>query len=194
MNPVEHYLNGMHDRLEKDRFYVRRDVELPGGSYAWLAAARVHFSWNGLHLISQHIFARYSYEPTVEEMQRFYEAGLEYAQQHNQVPLLRGMNFGYMIIPCLIMEHEELVVDPLAPPIPTVESSKRTRLSIMQYVAGPPRPHFAITELPVLYGLYSDKAHYYQGGRLGSTWLHPMARKLVTRYIEYRTDSNSYSP
>src|SRR5687767_1970701 len=100
MDDFPKLLSTANGRLSSAGFRVGSNVELSDGSTADLGASRTTFSWKGLVVISQHLLLRRASSCSVPELQAFFEAGFHYGKSANRVPLFRGLQFGYMIIPC----------------------------------------------------------------------------------------------
>jgi len=123
-------------------FRIARGVTLPGGTPVDLAASRTKFSWKGLVILSQHLLLRHAPSATASDFQAFFDDGFLYAKRVNGVPLLRGMQFGYIIIPFI-------AVDTVTPEIITFATSL-------------PRRHFSLFEFPFLYDLSTGQTYSYQ--------------------------------
>ena len=140
-----------------NRYKIREDNDT-------LIASRTYFSWKGLVVLSQHIIIKYSENPTISEFGNFFDYGFKKAKSINKVPLFRGFQFGYMIIPCIMTEHisEEVV--------------KHVTLNY--------RNHFALHEFPVLYNLSDDKVYYYEKTPLWGAFFFSDLRDVVDKYIK----------
>lgn len=147
------------------KYRVSLSVDLPDGSTADLTASRTYFTWKGLCILSQHLFITRMDNAQVDDMKKLFETGFDFGKGINRVPLLRGMQFGYMIVPI----------------IATSNPSK----ALLEYAVSQPRKHWAIFEFPVVLDLESGEAHYFRqkfvwwGGFYFSD-----IRKVVSRYIE----------
>ena len=179
------YLNGVKHQLIGDKFHVRQDITLPDNAPCQMAASKLYFTWKGPLLISQHVFFRHVANPTIQDVKQLFESGLQFAKRNNRVPLLLGMNFGYMIINCIISEQETETSIPVLPPIPEPNNTINTHLpSLLQYVVRAPKAHFCVVEFPVLYSLPSQNAHYFRSNTTWGAWMYPIARNIVGTYIE----------
>src|SRR5437016_2876516 len=100
-----HFLSEATANLKGYGLRVTHDVQLPDGPIAALFASRTYFSWKGLVILSQHVaVCDYSdRKATVSDAQALFEASFRRAKKVNWVPLLRGMQFGYMVVPCLVV-------------------------------------------------------------------------------------------
>ncbi len=129
------------EKLTENGFRVVRDASLPDNGFADLAASRNHFSWKGLVLLSQHLLIKRTESATVASMKAFYEQAFRYGKQVDRVPLCRGMQFGFMIIPCLVTEKAEQ--------------------ALIDYVTARPPKRFAVFEFPVVHELSSGNSYFY---------------------------------
>ena len=158
------YLDSVERRMEGTKFKVSRDVALSDGSAVGLTARRNVFLWKGLSLLSQHIFVVYRAAPTVADFQSLFQSGLEHAKKVNKVPLLRGMQFGYMIIPC-------------------VAGATRDGGAV-GYVNGQPRKHWSVYEFPVAVDLGSGETDYFKGRSAWGALFFSNLRALAADYLE----------
>lgn len=145
---------------------VAHNVVMPNGPTAVLFASRTYFSWKGLSIISQHaaICDCGNRKVTPLEMQATFEAAFRQAKQVNRVPLLRGMQFGYMVIPCLI-----------------VGSADR---QLIDYVEGAPRKHWSLFEFPVVIDRSTGRAHFFRKTATWGGFLFSEMRDFVETCIE----------
>ena len=106
------YLSALSTRMRDYGLRVAHQVELPGGPVADLFGSRTYFSWKGLVLISQHVAVRdyADARPTVADAKALFDAGFRQAKKVNRVPLLRGMQFGYIVITCLVVADRKSIV------------------------------------------------------------------------------------
>ena len=92
--------------------------------------------------MSQHLFVRRADSASQADVEALFDAGFRYAKQVNRIPLLRGMQFGYTVIPCLVVNHAD-------------EGLRR-------YAETRPRKHFSLFEFPVIVDLGSGTTHFYR--------------------------------
>ena len=142
MHTYHDLLSTVERNVSSSRFRVSRDVSLPDGATADLAASRTTFSWKGFVIISQHLLLRHLPTATVADFHALFDSGFLYAKRVNRVPLLRGLQFGYMVVPCI-------AADSATPDLIAFASSR-------------PRKHWCIFEFPVLYDLSTGQTHYFQ--------------------------------
>jgi hypothetical protein len=142
VDPTE-FLAAVEDCLRGLKQSVSRDVELPEGPLAHLVGSRTYFCWNGFIIISQHLVLRRVETASRADAERLFAAGFRYAKRVNRVPLLRGMQFAYTVLPCLVVDGAEE--------------------DLIRYVEGTPRKHWALSEFPVVVDLSTRNVHYHQG-------------------------------
>src|ERR1039458_2781142 len=92
------YLSSMSTNMRDFGLRVSRQVQLPHGPEVDLFGSRTYFSWKGLVILSQHVAVRdyAGAAATPADAKALFEAGFRQAKKVNRVPLLRGMQFGYM--------------------------------------------------------------------------------------------------
>jgi hypothetical protein len=144
MDDATQALTRMATNLAIARFKVLRDVMLPDGSIADLVASRTLLSWKGLTVLSQHVFVRSVDSASHDHLKALFESGFRFGKKTNRLPLLRGMQFGYMIIPVILTR---------GPDSRLIESAIQR-----------PAKHWALFEFPVVVDLASRRAAFYQGG------------------------------
>jgi hypothetical protein len=163
MDTYHHLLATVDRNLGSSQFRVSHDVLLPDGSTADLAASRTTFSWKGLVIISQHLLLRHLSSATAADFYALFDSGFLYAKRVNRVPLLRGMQFAYMIVPCI-------AIDSVTPDLALFASSR-------------PRKHWAIFEFPVLYDLSTGQAHYFHETAMWGAFFFSDLRSLTQSTI-----------
>ena len=158
------FLDSVEQRMHGTKFKVSRDVALPDGTPVSLAARRDVFLWKGLVVLSQHILVTHKTAPTVADFQSLFRSGFEYAKKVNRVPLLRGLQFGYMVIPCIAAPSMNGVV--------------------VAHVTGQPDKHWSLYEFPVAVDLGSGETHYFRGRSLWGALFFSNLRALASDYLE----------
>jgi len=140
---------------------VSSQVQLPDGPVADLFGSRTYFSWKGLAILSQHVAVRdyAGAAATPADAQALFEAGFRQAKKVNRVPLLRGMQFGYMVIVCLV-----------------VETADR---ALLEYAESRPTRHFSLFEFPVVVDRSTGRTHYYNHTAMWGAFYFSDMRKLA---------------
>ncbi|MDY3555564.1 hypothetical protein R5W24_004707 [Gemmata sp. JC717] len=144
---------------------VSRRVELPDGPVADLFGSRTYFSWKGFVILSQHV-AVCDYgdrTATPADAQALFAAAFRRAKKVNRVPLLRGMQFGYMVIPCLIVQSADD--------------------ALVEYAESRPRKHWSLFEFPVVVDRSSGRTHCYTETAMWGAFFFSDMRALVRRCI-----------
>ena len=141
MNTYNDLLRTTERNLSASRFRISRDISLANGMTCDLAASRMSFSWKGLVILSQHLLLRHAPTATPADFYAFFDDGFRYAKRANRLPLFRGLQFGYMVVPFI-------AVDAATPELITFVSSR-------------PRRHWALFEFPVLHDLSTGRTHYF---------------------------------
>ncbi len=153
----------IHDRLSKSRFRISHDVTLSDGRISQMVASRTSFSWKGFVILSQHLVFLKMENPTVAELSQLSEVSFNLAKQRNWVPLLRGLQFGYMIIPVVIADT---ITD-----------------EVKEYVTSQPPKKWALFEFPVVCDANSEATYYFNGTPLAGCLYFSDLRNIVTKYI-----------
>jgi hypothetical protein len=174
MHTFHNLLSTAERNLSSSRFRVSRAVALPNGTTADLAASRTTFSWKGLVIISQHLLLRHTPTVTVADFHALFDEGFLHAKRVNRVPLLRGMQFGYMVIPCI-------AVDAATPDLIAFASSR-------------PRKHWCIFEFPVLHDLSTGQTHYYHETAMWGALFFSDLRSLTQSQHCYHMIPSSQTP
>ena len=151
-------------RLSDSKYRVSRDVQLPYDGTAEIVASRAYLSWKGLVIQSQHIIVRTMDSPTVADIKNLFESGFRIGKKRNRPPLIRGLQFGYMIIPVVIAH---VVTDQLR-----------------QYVSEQPPKRWSLMEFPVLCDAKSNDTFYFKGTPIWNALFFSDLRNVVAKYIE----------
>ena len=154
----------IHRRLCDSGYRVSQDVPLPDGGTARIAASRAYLSWKGLVVQSQHIIVQTIERPTVTDLKNLFKFAFRIGKQRNRVPLVRGLQFGYMIIPVVI----------------ATEISDEVR----HYVLQQPPKRFCILEFPVVCEAQSDNTYYFTETPLWGGFFFSDLRNVVAQHIE----------
>jgi hypothetical protein len=150
-------------RLSEGGYEVSREVALPDGPVAKVAASRTYFSWKGLVILSQHIVVRQLDNARAQDIQELFEARIRFGKHANRIPLLGGMQFGYMIIPIIVG------TDPDS--------------ALVQYVSASPRKHWSLFEYPVLVDSRNCQTIHFQGTAVWGAFFFSDMRRVVEEYI-----------
>ena len=150
--------------LKNGPFKVSRNVDLPDGNRADITASRTYFSWKGLVILSQHVVVRHLDNATRDDAKALFDSGFRFGKKANRVPLLRGMQFGYMIIPVLVGE---------SPDSSLLEASSQR----------PPR-HWSLFEYPVVVDLSANQIICFKGTAVWGAFFFSDMRKVAETYIK----------
>ncbi|MDE3180605.1 MAG: hypothetical protein KGM47_13215 [Acidobacteriota bacterium] len=154
-------------------FGVRRSLTLPGCGRVDLAASRTRFSWKGILFFSEHILVQHIQHASAPDAGALFQAAFQYGKRRNRIPLPRGFQFGYVIIPVIISE------DPNS--------------ALVQLVAQSPPRHWALFEFPVVVDLSGSGITYFTGtqnwGRLYLSDIRLLVRGMVERAIARPQDA-----
>jgi hypothetical protein len=158
------FLEKVNTNLENDKHHVSTNTQLPDNSTVDLVASKTYFSWKGLVFVSQHLLVRYQDNPTLEDMQSFFKNGFTLGKKINKVPLLRGLQFGYIIIPII--------------------ATKNAGDALIKGVTDMPPKHWALFELPVIVDLATQQVHYFKGTAAWGAFFYSDMRNAVSTSIE----------
>jgi hypothetical protein len=156
-------IEGMARRLAEGGYKVAREVALPGGPVARLTASRTFFSWKGLVLFSQHIVVRTLDNARTQDIQELFDAGFRFGKHINKIPLLRGMQFGYMVIPVIVGADPDN--------------------GLLHYVSSTPRKHWSLFEYPVVVDSRSNNMFCFSGTAAWGAFFYSDLRRVVETYI-----------
>ena len=163
MHTFPDLLSKAERNLSSSRFRVSRGISLPNGTTVDLAASRTTFSWKGLVIISQHLLLRHAPTATVADFHALFEEGFLYGKRVNRVPLCRGLQFGYIVVPCI-------AVDAATP-------------ELIAFAWSRPRKHWCIFEFPVLHDLSTGQTHYYHETAMWGAFFFSDLRSLTQSTI-----------
>lgn len=145
---------------------VQHNVELPDGPTAQLFASRTSFSWKGFVLLSQYVaVCDFGDQDVIDrDAVLLYEAAFRKAKKVNRIPLPRGLQFGFMIIPCLIVD--------------------KANESLLQFARHAPRKHWSVFEFPIVVERRTGKVSYFKDTPLWGAFFFSDLRKLAEQCIE----------
>lgn len=151
-------------RLSDSAYRMSRDVQLPGAGTAQLVASRAYLSWKGLVILSQHIVVQTIDSPTVADIQSLFESGFRIGKKRNRVPLIRGLQFGYQIIPVVIAN---VVSDELR-----------------QHVSEQQPKRWCLMGFPVVCDATSNDTFYFKRTPMWGALFFSDLRNVVSKHIE----------
>lgn len=145
-------------------FKVSRNVGLADGKKADVAASRTYFSWKGLVVLSQHVVVRHIDNATRDDAKALFEAGFRFGKKANRVPLLRGLQFGYMVIPVIVGESPDA--------------------ALVQAVSQCPPKHWSLFEYPVVVDVSANRMISFSGIAVWGAFFFSDMREVVDTYIQ----------
>jgi hypothetical protein len=163
---AEMIVGGIGQRFHTGGYKVFQNVPLPNGPMAALTASRTYFSWKGLIIFSQHVIVRQMDNARLPDIQDLFEAGFRYGKQVNKVPLPRGFQFGYMIIPVIVGADAEV--------------------AMVQYACASPRKHWSLFEFPVFVDTRTGQTYCFSGTAAWGAFFYSDMRRLVHEFITPR--------
>ena len=163
MDPSDQWLEAIAKRLKEGGYRIERAARLRNGAQVDLVGSRTYFSWKGLVLLSEHVVVQKVENANVADFRTLFDTGFRFAKKRNWVPLLRGMQFGYIVIPVILTTK---VQDELA-----------------EYVCGFPRKHWSLFEFPVVVETSTGRAEYFRGAPLWGGLFFSDMRHVAERFI-----------
>ena len=157
------FLSAAYANMQDYGLHVSRQVQLPDGPLVDLFGSRTYFSWKGFVLISQHVAVRdyAGAAATPADAQALFDAGFRQAKKVNRVPLLRGMQFGFMIVTCLVVATADRAL------IEYAESRRPARWSLFEF--------------PVVVDRSTGRTHYYNKTAIWGAFYFSDMRRLAKR-------------
>ena len=164
------YLTSISTNMRDFGLRVSSQVQLPGGPVVDLFGSRTYFSWKGLVILSQHVAVRdyAGAAATPADAKALFEASFRQAKKVNRWPLLRGMQFGYMVLTCLV-----------------VETADR---ALIEYAESRPPRHWSLFEFPVVVDRSTGRTHYYNQTAIWGAVFFSDMRKVAERCFGAATD------
>lgn len=161
MTGVPNYLSSVSSRMRDFGLRVSSQVQLPDGPVADLFGSRTYFSWKGLVILSQHVAVRdyAGAAASPADAKALFDASFRQAKKVNRVPLVRGMQFGYMVVPCLV-----------------VETADR---ALIEHAESRPPKHWSLFEFPVVVDRSTGRTHYYNQTAIWGAAFFSDMRKLA---------------
>jgi hypothetical protein len=150
-------------RIDDGPFTVTRDVDLGDGATASLVASRTTFSWKGLAVLSQHLVIQHVARPTPADVQSLLRRSFAVARKRNSVPLLRGMQFGFMVVAILVADQVDQ--------------------EVLDLVSVAPPRRWGLFQLPVICEAATGNAHFYRGTPLWGGFFFSDLRAVIARYV-----------
>ncbi|MDH5655153.1 MAG: hypothetical protein OEZ34_04560 [Spirochaetia bacterium] len=159
------FIEKVKNNFQTGRLKVRENIELPGGISCDLAGEKTYFSFKGLVVLSRYFLIQKKDNVTVEDLKHLFDSGFTWAKRVNRVPLFRGLQFAYLVIPVIVSETT-----------PSQET--------LNYIESGARKHFSLFEFPVIIDLQAGKAHYLRKTQLWGAFYYSDMRKAVSKFIE----------
>ena len=152
-------------RLSDGGYRVERSVQLQDTTTADVTASRTYFSWKGLMILSQHILIKEVESADGSVFSSLFAAGFRFAKKRNRIPLLRGIQFGYMILPVIVTTNPQA--------------------DLVGYATTIPRRRWSLFEFPVVVNANTGRADYFRGTPLWGAFLFADMRAIVEKFIEH---------
>ena len=147
--------------LAQARYRIRTGEQLNAKPIRFVASK---IKWIPLAILSTHIVVLEKDQAKPQDIKELFDIGFRLAKRINRVPLLRGMQFAYAVIPLIV--------------------GKDPDSELLLYVASAPRPHWSLVEFPVVMDLTRHQVAFFEGYRNLGGLMWPIMQKIVTSYIE----------
>ena len=156
-------------RLAKARYRIRTGEELGARSICFVASKIKGFpAWIPIAMLSTHIVVLEKDKANPRDMQNLFDIGFGLAKRINKIPLLRGMQFGYAVIPIVV--------------------GKDPDSELLWYAASAPRRHWSLFEFPVVVDLTKYQVAFFEGFKTQGGLIWPILQDIVTKHIEPLVD------
>lgn len=151
-------------RLAKAHYRIRRGEQLDAQPVQFVASKTI-FIFTGLLLVSVNIVVLEQDEAKPYDIDNLSDIGFNLAKRMNRVPLLRGMQFGYVVMPMIVGKN------------PDSES-------LLYAASAPSRWRFGLIKFPIVVDLTRCQVAFFEGyAKLGGA-IWPSIQKIVTSHIE----------
>ena len=101
---------------------------------------------------------------SIDDIKKLFNDGFGAGKRINKIPLVRGLQFGYMIIPII--------------------AANNVGESLQKYVTDMPSKHWALFEFPVVIDLAGNQVHYFKKTPAWGAFFFSDMRNVVETYIE----------
>jgi len=151
--------------LSTARYRIRTGDELGVRSVGFVASKIKGFPARiPIGMLSTHVVALKKDNAGARDLQDVFDIGFSLAKRINRIPLARGMQFGYAVMPLIVGNA------------PDVEA--------LWYAANAPRAHWALFEFPVIVDIAMEKVTFFEGFRARGAIVWPILQELVISHIE----------
>lgn len=158
-------------QLEKARYRVRTGEELGARPIRFVASKIKGFpAWIPIAMLSTHIVVLEKDKANPQDIQNLFDIGFGLAKRINRIPLLRGMQFGYAVIPIVVGR------DPDA--------------ELLRYAAAAPRRHWALFEFPVVVDLTKYEVAFFEGLKTHGALIWPILQEIIIKHVEPLIDAS----
>lgn len=158
----------LSESLVKAHFRVRTGEQLGAQPVRFLASKTI-FVFAGFFLLSTHIVALEKDGAKPHDIDNLFDDGFKLAKRMNRVPLLRGMQFGYAVMPMIIGKN--------------LDSE-----SLLYAASAPTMPQFALHKFPILVDLTRCQVAFFEGFTKFGGAILPDVQKIITKHIEPLVD------
>lgn len=151
------------ERLSEAHFRVRTGEQL-GAQPIRFVASRTKFIVAGMALMSTHIVVLEKDEAKPRDMDDLSSKAVKLAKHINRIPLPRGVQFGYGVIPLIVGRNPDS--------------------ELLLYAASAPTARWGLFEFPVVIDLTREQAAYFEGTKKWGQLLWLILQDIVAQHIE----------
>lgn len=154
----------LSESLAKAHFRVRTGEQLGAQSIRFVAS-KTMFVPIGLSFLSTHIVVLEKDGAKPHDIDNLCDTGFKLAKRINWIPLLRGMQFGYAVMPLVIGKNPD-------------------EESLLYAISAPDMPRFCLFRFPVVVDMTECRVAFFEGWQKfgGAVW--PKVQKIVMKHIE----------
>ncbi len=151
------------ENLSKGRFKIRTGAQLGVRDIVFVASKNI-FVPMVLGVVSAHVVALEKNDAKARDFDELFDTGFKVAKKINWIPLPRGLQFGYAVMPLIVD------CDPDPESLLYAVSSQEMRWALLKY--------------PILVDLKSKQLAYFNGNSSWALSIWPSLLEIVTRYIK----------
>lgn len=156
--------------LTRARYRIRTGESLHAENICFVASKVKFFpKYIPLSLVSTHIVVMEQDDAAPHDINELFETGFQLAKRINRIPLLRGMQFCYAILPLIIGNN------------PSSE--------LLLHAATAPKSRFSLFSLPVVINTSTNRVVFFEGFKTVGGMIWPVLQEIVIKHVESRVDA-----
>jgi len=155
--------NRLSERLSQAHYRIRTGGQLNAAPVQFVAS-KTKLIPVGLGILSTHIVVSEKDKASVSDEQDLFRKGFKLAKKINRTPLLRGMQFGYAILPLIL--------------------GKDPDSELLSYASSHMKPRWALVEFPIVVDLTSNQVAFYRGTEFAGSAIRSILQGIIIQHIE----------